>query len=437
MFSKVNLLWLIVVLLLPLSTQAGQGEYKYIVSGRVVGQNGQPVVNARIALRPTDRQSVLTEAHASSDVYGKFRCVGVTARLVNKQILYVTSPPPAKALFPIRPPFDQLNSSEQPFTGRAVFVNPGQELDVGDVPVQVQYNTVTIYLRDQAGNPLLTKAEDWWDVRVRVRDARGDSIAVEGLSEDEIKENVDTDNSALRVALPQGSWGLEVSLEGLEGPWLTSGTPILVGKPDNSLQVVLKQTAGEDQSSSRINSQRKTYSAEEARRELKRMGIEFSEKSFLERVNMQNAQAVGLFLDAGMNPNVRDDDGRTPLISATMPGDVEIVKMLIDRGADVNAKENDGGTALMSAATGGFATIVKILLAHGADVNAQHKNGVTALMCAIGNVSNSIEIVKDLLAAGADVNLKTKSGHTALTDAKETGDQEIIRLLEEAQHKRN
>ena len=43
-----------------------------------------------------------------------------------------------------------------------------------------------------------------------------------------------------------------------------------------------------------------------------------------------------------MNPNARDNDGRTPLHEATRWGRVEIVKLLLERGADPLIAENDG-----------------------------------------------------------------------------------------------
>ena len=45
---------------------------------------------------------------------------------------------------------------------------------------------------------------------------------------------------------------------------------------------------------------------------------------------------VILLLDAGADINIRNNDGRTPLMMAVTNYNKDIVKLLIDRGADVN-----------------------------------------------------------------------------------------------------
>ena len=45
---------------------------------------------------------------------------------------------------------------------------------------------------------------------------------------------------------------------------------------------------------------------------------------------------------AGADIEVRDDDGNTPLIYASIYGHIEIVKYLIDQGADIEIRNNYG-----------------------------------------------------------------------------------------------
>ena len=48
----------------------------------------------------------------------------------------------------------------------------------------------------------------------------------------------------------------------------------------------------------------------------------------------------------GININVRNGEGATPLITATIQKDFEYVKLLLENGANVHAKDNNGMTAM-------------------------------------------------------------------------------------------
>jgi hypothetical protein len=51
---------------------------------------------------------------------------------------------------------------------------------------------------------------------------------------------------------------------------------------------------------------------------------------------------VERLLDEGVNINIQDDDGFTPLIIAIVNKDIDLVELLIEKGADVSIKDNDG-----------------------------------------------------------------------------------------------
>src|SRR5258708_22756236 len=83
-----------------------------------------------------------------------------------------------------------------------------------------------------------------------------------------------------------------------------------------------------------------------------------------------DAASVKLLLDAGADPNIRNDAGASALMWAA--GDLQKVRLLVDHGADVNATSDAGRTPLLIAAGRfGNAAVVKLLLDHGADTSAR------------------------------------------------------------------
>jgi ankyrin repeat protein len=138
-------------------------------------------------------------------------------------------------------------------------------------------------------------------------------------------------------------------------------------------------------------------SPEKARVELAKMNIEFSEKSFFDKVLNNDIVAVKLLLDAGINVNAKDNYyGSTALIKAISKGNSEIAKLLIEKKANVNARSNYGWTALMEAVDKGDLEMAKLLIDKKADVNAKDRYGRTAM--AIAKARNRQDIVSMLEA---------------------------------------
>lgn len=113
--------------------------------------------------------------------------------------------------------------------------------------------------------------------------------------------------------------------------------------------------------------------------------------------------AVTAALDAGLDPDVRDEGGWTPLMMAEDP---RIARRLILAGADVNVRSLDTHTPLIEAARDCNLEVVRLLLQSGADVQARDTaSNRTPLEwtgdCYPQGDDRHEEVVKVLRAAGA------------------------------------
>jgi ankyrin repeat protein len=128
--------------------------------------------------------------------------------------------------------------------------------------------------------------------------------------------------------------------------------------------------------------------------------------------------AMTRMLNAGLDPNVRDDAGYTPLIAAARSGNIAVIRLLVSRGADPNLRDAAVNSwtpllhAIHKAQPGASAT----LLEAGANPNGTDTAGSTPLMMAAGY--GYTDIVKILLAHGANPRLATGGGITAIDLAR-------------------
>jgi len=126
-------------------------------------------------------------------------------------------------------------------------------------------------------------------------------------------------------------------------------------------------------------------------------------------------------LAKGVNPNVRDEDLRTPLHQAVLGSSVGMVGLLIESRADLNAKDSHGFTPLHFAAQEYLPEIAQILVGKGEDVNAVDEDGNSVLWRAIASARGRDEVARCLIDNGANADLANHEGVTPRALAERLG----------------
>ncbi|MBD5804357.1 Ankyrin repeat protein [Azoarcus sp. Aa7] len=185
---------------------------------------------------------------------------------------------------------------------------------------------------------------------------------------------------------------------------------------------------------------------------INQMGLAWDPAAFVDLAEKNDADAVALYLRAGMPVDSADAAEVTALMRAARAGHVALVKQLVKQGADVNralpwaAGAGQAETlemllaqkpshaainrAMVSAADVDT-TIMKRLLDLGADVDYREEHRDTALGLAAGALK--LDAVRELLARGANPNPDKPDGWLPLhraVDASRREGEDLRRQLE-------
>jgi ankyrin repeat protein len=156
---------------------------------------------------------------------------------------------------------------------------------------------------------------------------------------------------------------------------------------------------------------------------------------FLKAVTDKDATKARELLDKPGTTVVNTRDrttGETALILVTKRGDLPWVGFLLQAGADVNLRDNEGNSPILLASISGFAEGVRVLLIVKAKVDQQNNLGETALIKAVQ--VRDVAIATMLLEAGANPDLADHaSGYSARQyAAQDPRGGAIAKLLKEA-----
>lgn len=151
-----------------------------------------------------------------------------------------------------------------------------------------------------------------------------------------------------------------------------------------------------------------------------------NQQDFMLALRNGNASEVDRLLKEGITPNIILDNGDTPLTYAFRSDSWAVVKVLLKTpGININMENRHGETPLMMAVFKGRNDEFEQLLKAGAEVNKA--KGWTPLHYAATEAR--IDLMKRLIDLGANVNAQTKAGVTPLDMAARRPNREAVMVL--------
>lgn len=172
-----------------------------------------------------------------------------------------------------------------------------------------------------------------------------------------------------------------------------------------------------------------------------------------------HADAVQVLLEAGVEPDEVDDDGRSALHHAAAHGNLKVAQVLLRRKADVTLQDSIDWTPLHHAARNNQKEIVRLLANQGVDLCVSDSDGWTSMHVAamwshvpvmeflwevapdllnirsndgrtpLHFAEDEIRSIKWLLAHNINVDAKSNKGETTLMISTSSGQDTIVELL--------
>lgn len=169
-----------------------------------------------------------------------------------------------------------------------------------------------------------------------------------------------------------------------------------------------------------------------AERLLKLRGYFLTTEDFFKAIRLGDGRAVKAFLQAGMDPNVKNKNGQTPLTFALEVTDAAMIEPLMNN-ADLGLVDDLGNTPVFLALRYNHREVFEQILESGVDINSSGKDGVvekeTILYLAVQK--RDVPLVRRLLEKGADPNLADNRGSVPLFDtvSREPSSVDLMNLL--------
>lgn len=146
--------------------------------------------------------------------------------------------------------------------------------------------------------------------------------------------------------------------------------------------------------------------------------------------NNNRYEIVNLLVNAGANTSLCTKLGGNDAFAIAMrSGSLSIIKLLYKDSIDINMKDIDGKYPLMYASINGHDEVIKWLRTVGANVDAVDDNGFSAIFFASSHGNNKCVEVLLKGKGKANVNLRNKYGNTCLFKALESSHLKIVQTL--------
>lgn len=164
-----------------------------------------------------------------------------------------------------------------------------------------------------------------------------------------------------------------------------------------------------------------------ARAKLADRSLDDGAAALLEAVREGDRERIDVLLRAAVNPDGRDEQGRTPLMLALRANRPDLAKILIAGGADLAAADSRGEAVLAYAVRAGEDAILKALLERGVNPNTRAAGGgrVVAHAAKLGRFAAA----KMLLDAGASEASLDSDGSPMIFHATAGGAEWLVHRL--------
>lgn len=149
-------------------------------------------------------------------------------------------------------------------------------------------------------------------------------------------------------------------------------------------------------------------------------------EDFHQLVAQNNISEVTYHLENNYNLECEINAGVTPIMTASLNNNTEIIKLLLKNKANINKQTQSGWTALLYASKEGNYETVKLLLDNNANINLYLKGGENAFIEACSAQQEKVALL--LLDRGIDVNtIKNEIGLNGLIVASNFGTLELVK----------
>ncbi len=172
---------------------------------------------------------------------------------------------------------------------------------------------------------------------------------------------------------------------------------------------------------------------------LRDFNIDISSASLYNNIEkvLSNQRLMDLFKSVGVDINYQDAKGNTILSVAVDRKESDKVKFILSKGADPNIPDDEGKTPLHKALD---VKTAHLLIDNGADINAQDKHGDTPVITMVKKITlksshqkfiGLIDVVAALSDRGADFMVENKNRKDAIWYIKKSGNESLIDIAKQ------